>query len=62
MSWYSIELTAEQIAFGFADIIRAETAEAWLSRGVAGESLLIICFSRLGLPAAVSAIGVLPMC
>jgi hypothetical protein len=40
MSWYSIELTAEQIAFGFADIIRAETAEAWLSRGVAADASL----------------------
>jgi hypothetical protein len=40
MSWYCIDLTAEQVAFGFVDIIRAETAEAWLSRGGPADATL----------------------
>lgn len=33
MSWYCIELTQEQVDFGFVEIIRAEMAEIWISRG-----------------------------
>lgn len=33
ISWYRIALTAEQLEFGFVDIIRAEIEEIWISRG-----------------------------
>ncbi len=32
-SWYRLVLTPEQAEFGFADIIRAEIEEIWISRG-----------------------------
>ena len=33
MSWYCIEFSPEQAEFGFADIVRAEMEEIWISRG-----------------------------
>jgi hypothetical protein len=33
MSWYCIELSPEQVEFGFADIVRAELEEIFISRG-----------------------------
>lgn len=32
-SWVRLDLSPEQIEFGFVDIIRAEVAEIWISRG-----------------------------
>lgn len=42
MSWYCVELSSEQAEFGFIDILRAETAEAWMSRGGPADATLWI--------------------
>lgn len=40
MSWYCVELNPEQVVeFGFIDILRTETAEAWMSRGGPADGL-----------------------